>query len=369
MRAHPNQAETSDIRTSLPRLLLAGTDSLYAGYYVDFGDGLSLDNLIELKESCRQERADLKEITLGTETFGLLPYGTFPYTLTLTNKAMEIKIARSMQPNCYVQFSSEGLWRHGVDGITARFRKWLNSIGATLLRPEKVSRADFAFDFDLPSIDFQPSDFVTRAAKDAQWREHGRLQTLQFGTGECVLRIYDKVAEIEQASGKAWFYDLWGQKEAVWRVEFQLRGERLKTAGIRTLADLDDLSGDLLRELSGKFARLCIPNKGKNRARWPLHPLWLSLQASIAKLNQFGLVSEIAAKNCLALRLHDQGKMVHGHLKGIATVLQEINERDEPYTFDELMEELPSILKPHHHETEWTLGVQDRLQKLRLGRW
>jgi hypothetical protein len=348
---------------------LAGFDSLYVGYYVDFGDGLCLSDLIEAKEALRQERSDLKEMTIGSETFGLLPYGAFPYALTLTNKFMDIKIARSMQPNCYVQFSSAGLWRHGINGTKERFKKWLNSIGATILRPESLSRVDFAFDFDLPVIDFEPDHVVTRAAKDGQWREHGRLQTLQFGTGDTVLRIYDKVAEIQQSSGKAWFYELWGQQEAVWRVEFQLRGERLKTAGIRTLKNLDEFSGDLLRELSEKFARLCIPNKGKNRARWSLHPLWLSLQDAIAKLNQFGLVSDIGEKNCLSLRLHDQGKMVHGHMKGIATILQELNEREEPYSLKEILEELPSILAPHHHETEWTLGVQNRLQKLRLGRW
>ncbi|MEQ9109330.1 MAG: hypothetical protein RIF37_15300 [Rhodospirillaceae bacterium] len=339
------------------------------GYYVDFGDGLSLPELIEIKETLRQERTDLREITLGTETFGLLPYGTFPYTLTLTNKIMDIKIARSMQPNCYVQFSSEGLWRYGEDGITGRFRTWLNSIGATLLRPESVSRVDFAFDFDLPVVDFGPGDFVTRADKDAQWREHGRLQTLQFGTGDCVLRVYDKIAEIEQASRKAWFFKLWGQDQDVWRVEFQLRGARLKTAGIRTIADLDEFSGDLLRELSNKFARLCIPSQDQNRARWPLHPLWESLQLGISQLKQHGLVSDIATKNCLSLRLHDQGKMVLGHLKGIATILQELKEREESYSLKELLEELPSILASHHHETEWTLGVQERLQKLRLGRW
>ena len=65
--------ESQSLENSTPRLLLAGIDSLYVGYYVDFGDGLSITDLIETKEILRQERSDLREIAIGSESFGLLP--------------------------------------------------------------------------------------------------------------------------------------------------------------------------------------------------------------------------------------------------------------------------------------------------------
>lgn len=116
-------------------------------------------------------------------------------------------------------------------------------------RPEKLSRVDLTFDYQIPEIDFNEDSFVSLASKDAQHRKDGRVQTFRFGSGDVVLRIYSKLDEIEEKSAKTWFHDLWGVSDKVWRIEWQVRKEILHRFGIRTFESLAERQGDLLRYL------------------------------------------------------------------------------------------------------------------------
>lgn len=155
-----------------PKLLLRGLDSLYVGFYVRFPDEfLNWGELITRKELLRENREELDEIELGNKLWVLKPYGKNPYAIILVSKNMEVRLGRRIAPNCYVQFYSEGLWTKGLPALIEEFNKWINSLGGEILRPESVSRADWALDYDLDEIDFDDSDFVTRAAKTATWSE------------------------------------------------------------------------------------------------------------------------------------------------------------------------------------------------------
>lgn len=83
-----------------------------------------------------------------------------------------------------------------------------------------MTRVDFTFDYYLPEIDFTEDHFVSRSTKDRKYRENKVTQTYQFGQSDVMLRVYDKIAEIRQKSEKVWFYELWGMKEDVWRIEW-----------------------------------------------------------------------------------------------------------------------------------------------------
>ncbi|MBF0169431.1 MAG: hypothetical protein HQL45_17645 [Alphaproteobacteria bacterium] len=221
----------------------------------------------------------------------------------------------------------------------------------------------------MPIVDFDEQHFVTYAAKKQRFSEHDRVQTFQLGKGEVVIRVYDKVAEIVQQSGKSWFFDLWGQKENVWRVEFQARGERLKEGGIHTLQDLRDHQGDLLRGLATCHTRLCVPQDDGNRSRWPLHPLWAAVTKDIAKFTYTGLIRELDQQSTIAWRLHQQGKAVYGYLKGISALLMERDGIDQPPDLRASLARLPALLIPHHQPLEWTGDIQTRHSALRLGQW
>ena len=353
---------------AVPTLLISGLDSLYVSYYLDTATGLlDWEDLAYRKERVGRDRnAKFEKLTLGTETFALQAFGRHPYKYVLANKEFEVRLGERMSPSCHVQYFSEALWHWGVDALTARFARWCDSVGLIPTRPEVMSRADFAFDYHLPVVDFVTEDFVSRAAKDGQWRQHGDYQTFQFGQGMVVVRVYDKVAEIEQQSEKAWFFDLWGRKDGVWRVEFQIRNERLKEGGIKTVKDLKELQGDVLRELAGKHTTLRRPNGDSNRSRWPLHPLWQALQTDIEALPQTGLVQALDQKALLDFRLYRMGKSLLGHMKGLATLLY-LRDGGEVPSLDDTLKAFPGVLLPHFNAQLWQADLARRLDAEELG--
>ncbi len=361
VKRHPTAVES-------PSLLLRGLDSLYVSY--DLGTAMSAidwGDLAYRKELMHAEHQRFAEIILGTETFALMPYGKKPYSYILVNKAFEIRLSERMHPTCHVQFFSEALWREGLDALEARFNRWCQSLELRPIRREVVARVDCAFDYHLPSIDFTADCFVSRAAIDVQHREYRKVQTFRMGQGEVVIRVYNKIAEIEQQSGKSWFFQLWGRNDEVWRIEIQLRGERLKQGGIRSLDDLRQLLGDLLREIAGNHTTLRRPNGDSNRSRWPLHPLWRQLQADIASMPQTGLVRNIDEIQPLEWLLYQAGKSIYGNMKNVAALLHGLRGSEEVPDLDRILAELPRILKKHHNAHLFRADVEQRIKKRELG--
>jgi hypothetical protein len=354
-----------------PKLLLSGLDSFYVSLYFDLRRSrLDFEELSYQRERLRQaRRSEFGEVELGTERLALMPYGKHPYAYVLSNDAFEIRLGENISPSCHVQFSSRFLWQCGIDDLLKRFLCWCESQNLSMRLPEVVSRADWAFDYQIPAIDFSADDFVSRLRKDAIYRQNGAVQTFTRGRGDIVVRVYNKVAEIEEQSQKFWFFDLWGCREGVWRIEFQVRRPRLQLAGIQTIDDLRALQNDLLRELATQHTTLRRPNGDSNRTRWPLHSLWESLVANIARLPQSGLVRDISPKADLGLRVFHQGRALYGSLKGFAALLTEAEEHLTPISFHDLLQALPSALASHHSAILWQADVRKRLDALRLGQW
>lgn len=357
--------------TQLPPLLLSGLDSLYVCYYLDLETSdLDFADLDFRKTMLADRQHEYGEVTLGSERFLLKPHGAKPYRYVVANEAFEVSFAERLKPSTMVQFRSRALWHDGADALHRRVLAWAESIGAQLLKPESVNRADWAFDFHLPVIDFTEEHFASRARKDNKWRQSGKVQTFQLGTGDTVIRVYDKVAEIEQASDKAWFHDLWEQSAEVWRIEFQVRRERLRAAGIDAYSDLADHAGDLLRELAYRHTTLRQPNGDTNRARWPLHPLWQALQAAIDEMPELGLVRAYREKNPLAYRQSKLTRAVYGYMKGLGALLR-LSQADssQPIELEEVLEALPGLLQDHHAQSIWADDIDWRIRKYELGQW
>ncbi len=354
----------------LPRLLIHGLDSFYVCYYFDLASSkLDFDELEYLKQLAKDREADKAHIEIGRERFQVMPSGQKFYKCVLVNRDFKIALAEHMHPSVKVQFFSEALWRDGARALHERIIEFAKAIGAATLKPEQIVRADWAFDFDLAAIDFDEDDFVSRAIKNNKWRKGHAVQTFGFGVGEIVARIYDKVAEIDNASGKAWFHDLWGQKENVWRVEFQVRGERLRQAGIRTIDDLEDLQGDLLKQLALAHTSLRRPNGDSNRARWPLHPLWQSLVAAIDAMPQLGLCRHYDPANSLEYRYRKMSQSLYGSLKGLGALSHLMAPSKGIPTFEEILKQLPKATDPFHSDSIWQAALEERLRKHRAGQW
>lgn len=182
-----------------------------------------------------------------------------------------------------------------------------------------------------------------------------------------LVRIYNKVAEIKQKSDKFWFFELWGQDQDVWRVEFQVRRQRLKESGIRTFNDLRNLQADLLRELATSNTTLGRPSDDGNRSRWPLHPLWASLIESISQRPQTGLVRTYDEQAGIAWQLDKNGKCVLGHLKQMAALLHASSHRTQVPTLQETIKAMLSIVTRHHSDDLWRSDVERRVKANELG--
>jgi hypothetical protein len=304
----------------IPGLLAHGLDSLYVGYFFEtMNSRIDWEGLAFRREQLKHGRfGGGEEITIGAETFWLLPYGKKPYSYVLSNRDFEVRLAEHMQPCCYVQFFSEALWRDGAMALHARFLRWASSVGK----------------------------------------------------GDLVVRAYDKVAEIQSQSQKVWMYEVWGQDSGVWRFEFQARGPVLKEHGIKSPEDLFDLQYDLLREITGKHTTLRSPGSDGNRSRWPLHPVWKALRQAIAEHPQEGLVRSFDPASSLRWRRYQQGKYLYGMLKGLGALMSidladgRILGLDETFKVLRLL-----ILKREYDPAEWDAELKDRVRRYALGKW
>lgn len=264
------------------KLLLSGLDTVECAYYLKPGSQCKIDfaALREQKETIRQSKnPESGVLKLGDTEFMLSPNGTKSgYTFLISNQLSTIQFGEFSDPSFFVKFSSLALWNRGAKAMHENFLCWADSLGLVAVRSESLSRCDFAFDFHLPEVDFDEDNFVTTTNKDSQHRKNGTVQTFTFGRDEIVLRVYNKSAEIEEASKKYWFHPLWGDHtENVWRVEWQVRKETLKRFGLRTFQDLFEGYGDLLRYLVSEQTSLRVKTDDSNRSRWPVHPLWALL--------------------------------------------------------------------------------------------
>lgn len=354
------------------KLLLHGIDTLQCAYYCSpvRPRGIDFRRLTEQKEDIRQtKKKNPLPVFLGSTEFLLQPYGTASgYPLVVENGDFKIEMGEFNNPNFFVTFRSQALWRESAYFLHDKFLQWISSIGYSPYRSESLSRVDFCFDYDLPSVDFNEYSFVSYSSKDSKHREDGKAQTFTFGKGDIVLRVYDKVAEIKQKSDKVWFYTLWEQEENVWRIEWQVRKAILKQFGIASFDDLKNKTGDLLRYMAFEHDSLRIPIEDSNRSRWPLHSLWIDLQQKIEELNNLG-VSRIHGKNAVMdERLLIMAISIYGYLKRIAAI-ECIKGQKDMIGVNEVLKGLETYVHQLHEPLEWKIEVGRRIKEIQLGQW
>ncbi len=361
-----------DGRVPLPKLLLHGIDTLQCSYYLR-PQGRGGIDFIDL--TLQRERLRLKKyrgpepIKLGAWEFMLAPYGSGNgYPLVLRNADLQIEMGELMNPPFFVTFRSSALWRESAHGLHQKFLDWADGLGYLPNHDEAIARLDFSFDFDLAEADFDEDSFISLSSKDSQYRENGRVQTLTFGKSDVVLRVYDKVAEIRQQSDKVWFYDLWGQQENVWRVEWQARKGVLKRFGIVTFSDLRDGAGDLLRYLAQEHDSLRIPTGDSNRSRWPLHPLWKALLACVRDYVGVGLYRAMDPDAALRERIVRLAIAMYGYLKQLAAI-DRVRGKHDCMGLPPVLRHLESEIERLHDPLSWNIDVERRVKQIELGQW
>lgn len=353
-------------------LLLHGHDTIECAYYLAATPDCTLnyEQMAVEKEEMRLAKVRRpKAISLGSEEFLLAPNGTKSgYPFLIENDSFSIQFGEFNKPNFFVTFRNFALWQFGAMKLHRRFLDWAASMGFATFRPERLSRVDFTFDYQIAAIDFDEDSFVSQATKDNQHRKNRKVQTFRFGEGDVVLRIYNKVDEIQEKSAKTWFFDMWGCSENVWRIEWQIRKTWLRTFGIQTFADLEERQGDLLRILVNDHTTLRVPNDDSNRSRWLLHPLWADLQSHIAAMDGLGVVREIDPAALLDERETRMAISIYGYLKRIGAI-QGIKRKTPEIGYEESFTRLRKMLDRIHDELTWETDVQRRYNEMRLGQW
>lgn len=354
-------------------LLLHGFDTVQCSYYLQTHslNALDFQLLGEKREVIRQtKRKNPLPIILGNTEFLLQPYGSSSgYPFIIENGDFKIEFGQFNKPNFFVTFRSRALWHETAFRLHEKYLQWAASVGYWPYREEKLSRVDYSFDYDLPEIDFDDDCFVSRSTKDNRHREHKKPQTFAFGKGDVMLRVYNKVAEIRQQSEKVWFFPLWGQEENVWRIEWQVRKDLLKSFQIRTFADLKERTGDLLRYLAEDHDTLRRPNEDSNSSRWPLHPLWEDLQEHIRNLDHVGVTRGFDENAVLEQRKMQIAVAVYGYLKRTAAIFG-VQRKEEPMDAHDALVEIGEYILFNLHEPHvWTTDVEKRMKEMQLGAW
>lgn len=352
------------------RRLLTGLDTVQAAYYLVPRPGaeFSFAELLADRERLRasKRRASLVR-EIGGVSFFLRPYGSGSgYPLVLENRDFTIECGEFNNPSFFVTFRSETLWQRGAEALHATFLAWAESVGLAVLRPERLSRVDFTFDYELTGEAIAPDQVVSLSAKDDVYRKDRTVQTLRYGRGDVVLRIYDKVAEILEKSEKIWFFDLWGVQENVWRIEWQVRKPILRRFGIRTFVDLFANQADVLRYLATEHDTLRVPTNDSNRSRWPLHPLWADLLAQIETFQGQGLYREVDEAALLNERLRRLAISVYGYAKRVGAILSLQSQRDE-VALGEALRHMDTLVRDIHDPMTWALDVRRKRDEMRLG--
>lgn len=353
------------------KLLLSGLDTVECAYYLHPGIACRFDfgELAAKRETLRaSKRREPEVVGIGGKEYLLHRGGTGSgYPLHLENQEQDLQCGEFNSPSFFVTYRSHALWHKGSASLHAEFEQWATGLGLYKARDEGLSRVDFTFDFELPTRDFDADAFVTLASKDATNRRDRKPQTFRFGEGDIMLRVYDKTAEIREQSGKTWFHALWGGvTENVWRVEFQVRKDVLKRFSIRTFRDLDDGAGDLLRYLTHDHTTLRVPQPDSNRSRWPLHPLWATLQAHVATFNAQGVVREVRRDDLLLSQLMRLAVSVEGYLKRSAAIECVRRGSDVP-AHEQAIEDFIYYLRRVHDPLTWRQDVIKRAEAVRLG--
>lgn len=349
--------------------LLHGMDTIHCSYH--FGISNSVIDFAELrvfKEELRQSRLKREKlITLGGKEFMLQPYGTRSgYPFVIEDRDFRIQLGEYNRPNFFVAFKSEALWDKSPWELNDEFLAWAKSIGLFIVEGESLSRVDYSFDYYLPKVDFDEDSFLVRSKKDCKYRENKEPQTFAFGQGtDIMLRVYNKVDEIIQKSGKVWFFDLWERDTDVWRIEFQIRKEVLKDYGIIAFEDLITNSGDLLGYLVETHATLRVKGESDNQASWPLHPLWVDLQNQVHEIGFGKARKRVDRQLSIEARKKRMAISMLGYLKRFGS-FRSYELGEEFATLDESLAYFKDEIDKIHSPMSWAIDVIKMTNLLRV---
>lgn len=337
-----------------------GVDSVYLSFH---GDLLpAVDHGLALAKYAAQSKNPDEQAqaqwTVGKHVFEVSDKGRTGYAYILRDNSYQIALrsgGSGRLPVAYVQVSSELLAHQPLAAVFEELRSIIEELaeGDT---SGTISRIDIYADFETSAdIGAIPREaWITQASGIDTYSRKGKFTGWVFGAGSILsARLYDKTAEIEQKSGKTFFFKLWRQagwadQSAVWRLEFQFRREVLGQFRIWGVDQIEDKLGGLWLAATTSWLRLVVPDASdSNRARWPLHPLWGQLSGIRWRLDDVPLTRSYTSARVPSLdRLYRlftalltsfmavRGLRVYG--EGVVALMDDCREWHETWCRDKL---------------------------------
>lgn len=243
VRGSASRRETKGGKTRItcPLTVVNGLDFLKISFWLEWDSGDFFGELERLKEYIQSGEDNSAPFHVpGGFDWNLHRTGTSRYNFRLTSGDLTLLLNRrrsdGVVPTARLEIGSLSCWSPGFLLIYERITRWLQVLGATIVR-ESVSEVHLAADFvgvDINSLKIEDEDrWVSRVHKFNIHKDRRRLSGITLGKGDIMLRIYDKVLELVTAPHKQIvFAEIW-QSEAyavqpVTRVEFQIRRSVLK---------------------------------------------------------------------------------------------------------------------------------------------
>lgn len=272
--------------------LRCAVDSLYVSFKGEIEPELE-GFLSIIKLQAQDPNPDISSqayVSIADHKFEMKPKGVRRFSYVLKDNWFSIQISNSSDdsqsrfkmPLAYIQISSELLTFTPLDEIMSHLTEIVSRIGK-ITEPPIISRLDLCMDF-VPMFDvenIQINQWRTRATNIDHYHVHKRPTGWGIGKGAFMGRLYNKSTEILKSKKDylkpIWQSQGWDGKANVWRMEFQVRRDFLKTMGINQPEDIPELSPMLWKYATTKWLKLVTPTNDSNEARWPTSKEWAEI--------------------------------------------------------------------------------------------
>ena len=305
----------------------------YSSHLLDGKDitkyNLFLDDLISAKhvaQTSKNEKTSFKQYQhlFGDDSFQVMPSTVRGFSVSIKNQEVTIhlkKIVTTIDPNpfCKVEFRSSFLHRFGY---LKAISKLINFVKDFIIPSFKIKISEIHLHADIQGYTFSALDFHRIKARsrnnrlydeksnDSLFNQGRRFQGFMMGSGDYLLRVYNKTSEIKKFPNKGFIQGLWrnhkdyDENKEVFRIEFQIRREKLKNLEIDgqimdgfeiILNNLNNIWGKMLNDFclcdltdkeameimlgykiakNGDLLPLSLEGVRKRFSRSDTHPLW-----------------------------------------------------------------------------------------------
>lgn len=215
-----------------------------------------ITELINIKRLASDNKNKYKEYknykTKKNYEFQVMPSTVRGFSVSLQNKDVTIHLKKITlvnvnNPFSKIEFRAQFLHQHGYIKAIQRV---LDVVNIDIIKNYEIKISEIHLQCDIQGYNFSNLDFYrfkTRSRNVSLYTEdnsdriyfNGRdFQGLSFGSGDYMMRIYNKTNEIKKFPNKNYIKHFWQQNKDfdemkdVFRIEFQLRREKLKNMSI-----------------------------------------------------------------------------------------------------------------------------------------